>query len=93
MATDVEKLLQGIRLLSTDQKLYLQRALSREMADMTAAEHDTDSADLRYQQELLRAGLISEPKPRYPDQAASKSYCPVAISGKPLSETIIEERR
>ena len=40
---------------------------------------------------LLAKGLISEIPKRVRD-AAEETYAPVALTGKPLSETILEER-
>jgi hypothetical protein len=42
-------------------------------------------------QALVVAGLIKEIKPR--SQKSLTDYVPVPILGKPLSETVIEERR
>jgi hypothetical protein len=44
------------------------------------------------EQEMVRAGELTVPL-RKPDPSAYESWTPVEIQGKPLSETIIEERR
>lgn len=41
---------------------------------------------------LLAKGIISEIPPRVPD-VEEESFEPIEVPGKPLSETIIEERR
>jgi hypothetical protein len=47
-----------------------------------------------YQQLLVDAGLLERVEARPPrDAAVFDQFQPVKISGKPLSETIIEERR
>ena len=43
-----------------------------------------------YRQRLLKLGLIKE-RPDVP--ADTTPYTPIAVSGPPLSQTIIEERR
>jgi len=47
--------------------------------------------DLRIQHALYDAGLISEIKPRV--KRPRECRPPIRIKGKPLSETIIEDRR
>jgi len=42
-------------------------------------------------QALIDAGLLKEIKPR--SKKSHTDYVPVPIQGKPLSETVIEERR
>ena len=49
--------------------------------------------DEDYQKRLVEAGLLKEVRPRRCDQQAFERFEPVEISGKPLSETVIEERR
>lgn len=49
--------------------------------------------DDEYQRHLVTSGLMKSAKPRRRDQQAFERFEPVEITGKPLSETIIEERR
>jgi hypothetical protein len=49
--------------------------------------------DDEYQRQLVASGLMQSVKPRRRDQQAFDRYQPVEIAGKPLSDTIIEERR
>ena len=44
------------------------------------------------EQILLAKGIISEIPPRVPDDE-EETFEPIEVPGKPLSETIIEERR
>ena len=48
--------------------------------------------DQRIQRALYEAGLVTEIKPPITDPALYRR-APIMIKGKPLSETIIEERR
>ena len=43
-------------------------------------------------EEILAKGIISEIPPRVPDDE-EETFEPIEVPGKPLSETIIEERR
>jgi hypothetical protein len=96
MATDLGKLLAEIGSLSAEEKLrlreYLDIAINGHGEDARAGEGGVVAADLQYQELLKSAGLLREVKPRKRDQAAFDSYRPVQISGRPLSETIVEER-
>lgn len=47
----------------------------------------------RLDQTLLEAGVISEIPPRITDPTAYEDWEPVEVTGKPLSEIIIEDRR
>lgn len=94
MAPHVAKLIADIRSLPPEDRETIVKALSG-----TAAQPGQQSltpeqaADEAYQRMLLEAGLISEIRLRCRDQAAFDSYKPISISGEPLSETIIRERR
>ena len=50
-------------------------------------------ADQELQRRLLAAGVISEIKPPPRFLPARERFTPVPITGEPLSETIIRERR
>jgi hypothetical protein len=88
VATDIEKLIDEIRALSASQRRRLQQVLAEELDGGCAPL--TDEA---YQRLLLAAGLVTEVRARRRDQKSFDAFKPVRISGKPLSETIIEERR
>jgi hypothetical protein len=51
---------------------------------------DFEKEDLLIQQSMLRAGLITAI--RFPRRKTMENVPPAPIKGKPLSETIIEER-
>jgi hypothetical protein len=50
-------------------------------------------ADQELQRRLLAAGVISEIKPPHRLLPARERFTPVPITGEPLSETVIRERR
>jgi hypothetical protein len=52
---------------------------------------DGGDADLRLQRALFEDGLIEEVRPR--SLSKFTPFKPVKVTGKPLSETVIEERR
>jgi hypothetical protein len=94
MATDIDTLIREIRSLPPDEQRRLQRVLAEGAPDNNQSSPSADKiTDENYQQRLVDAGLLKHVKPRRRDQQAFDSFRPVEISGKPLSETIIEERR
>ena len=94
MATDIETLIREIRSLPPDEQCRLQQALAEGLSrGNTFSPTEDEIADGEYQQRLVEAGLLKQVKPRHRDQQAFDRFRPVEISGKPLSETIIEERR
>lgn len=52
-----------------------------------------ESIELRLQRALSAEGLLSEIKMPFIARSESEEVPPVKIKGRPLSETIIEERR
>jgi len=62
-----------------------------QMLEKEIAEDGYSPEEERVHQALLQAGLIKEIKPRHRQSKLDRPLIP--IQGKPLSETIIEERR
>ena len=84
--SSVERLVQGARALQPEELQQLIEALSRD------AEPRTGMSEEEFQAHLLEAGIISDlPKPLAERQQSD--FQPITVQGKPLSETIIEERR
>lgn len=82
----VERLVREARTLPPEEWRQLIEALSGN------AEPQTAISEEEFQAHLLKAGIISElPKPLADRQTSD--FQPIAVQGKPLSETIIEERR
>jgi hypothetical protein len=94
MAPHVEKLIAEIRALPREDQETIVKVLTESHPDAVAAPlSEEQAADLAYQKQLLAAGLISEIRLRQRDQEAFDRYTPISITGEPLSETIIRERR
>ena|SRR5438046_2745428 len=60
-------------------------------ANTNHVHQDAVDLDQRIQQALYSAGLVTEIKP--PVKRPRQRHPPINIKGKPLSETIIEDRR
>ena len=69
----------------------------RELRDWWTEQNIAEPAPIisedELQQRLLRAGIIRHIPPPITDFAPYQNRTPVSIEGKPLSETVIEERR
>jgi hypothetical protein len=87
-ATDVERLIAEVEQLSPEQQRSLYKVLEEKIATATSPRAMTEEAFL---QNLFNQGRISH-IPQRPPTARQRS-APVKIAGKPLSETIVEERR
>ncbi len=90
MSANVERVLQEIKRLTPDELRQLRAALNEE-----EAVSKPKITEEEFEQYLLAEGVISEPKrhPTEEDLARFRAYKPVTVKGKPVSETIIEERR
>jgi hypothetical protein len=97
MATDVEWLIREIRSLSADDRRRVHQALAAEAPGTgSAAPESGEAEDRAYQELLVRAGLLESVRIRRRDQTSQTSFenfRPISVVGKPVSETIIEERR
>ena len=80
------------RVLNVIQKLKPDELarVRHEVEDRLKPDSSSDEEEL-FLQALLQAGLITEIK--RPNRTKKRDQQPVPIKGRPLSETIIEERR
>jgi len=83
----LEKVWEEVQELPSDDQQQLWKKLD-EMLDGSAR-----SKEEELQRKLLEAGLISEIKPPITDFTPYQNRRPIEVKGKPVSETIIEERR
>ncbi len=82
----LNRILEDIRALELTELGSVERAVQERLE--TAG---YSIAEWKAMQALVESGLMKEIKPRCTER--SIEYNPVPIQGKPLSETIIEERR
>ena len=82
----LERILQDIKTLEPEELLQVEQAVQAQLA-RTGYSLEEELV----LQELLKVGLLTEIKPRRTDRQVA--YPLVPIQGKPLSETILEERR
>ncbi len=82
----LNRVLEDIKTLQPEELRQVQRVVDERLAPTEA-----EDPDERVLQAMLKAGLIAEIK--RPDRTPKPERPAVPITGKPLSETIIEERR
>jgi hypothetical protein len=80
------RILEDLSTLERDELQRVQQAVEARLASNT--KEDTEEG---FVQALLQAGLIAQIK--RPDRSQQREHRLVPIQGKPLSETIIEDRR
>jgi hypothetical protein len=88
MATDIQRLIEQIDALPPDDQARVRQAILATAAAPSPPDHSVE-----LQQRLIAAGLLKGFKAPRRDTEAFQTRKPANIQGKPLSETIIEERR
>lgn len=89
MSTNVERVLDQIRSLTAEEQQQVRVALNSGNTTKTLA------TEAEFEQHLLASGVLTEIPPPFTeaDIQAFRNYKPITVEGKPVSETIIEERR
>ncbi len=90
MATKLEQILQDVRALSPEDQQQLCRILA---ATLPVFQTVAPATEATFQQQLVAAGLLREIKWPAATQVPSARRPRVTVQGKPLSATVIEERR
>jgi hypothetical protein len=88
-APDFDQIWDAVKALDIEKQERLRNLLDRLLARGARPLSEEDEIDL----ELLKEGILDSVPPTAPDQKSFDGWKPVAIEGKPVSETIIEERR
>jgi hypothetical protein len=88
-ALDFNQIWEAVKALDADKRQRLRNLLDILLARGEKVLSDEEEEEL----ELLKEGILDYVPPAPMDQKSFEEWKPVAIEGKPLSETIIEERR
>ncbi len=88
MSPAVEKLIERAKKLTPEER----QELATSLRDLTLGEAASTLRD-QVNEALIRDGLMTHPARRAMSQAEYSKRKPIAVRGKPVSETIIEERR
>lgn len=90
MQVTVEKIESEVRQLSAEDlrkvRNLVDSLLEKEEAKSKMTEED-------FERRLYEKGIISEVKPPITDFSRYDDYKPITVTGEPISETIIRERR
>jgi hypothetical protein len=92
MATDIEKLIRELQSLGPGELRDLRHAVDERMSNLSDPT-DPELQEYEFKRRLVAAGLLNEVRPPVPDPGSYRDRNPVSVAGKPLSETIMEERR
>jgi hypothetical protein len=92
----VEEIVKAVRELPPQEQAEVRRRIEGllpepDQADVPGESLAAGDLDQRLQRAMYEAGLVSEIKPRVKRPRVRPP--PIKIKGKPLSETIIEDRR
>ena len=83
---NLDRVLEGVRSLTAAERQELRTRLDRWPSPSPSTEDELD-------RRLLCAGVIGQVPTPLTDLAPYRRWKPITLKGKPLSETIIEERR
>jgi len=89
MSATLSKILEEVRLLPPRE----QRQLRSQLDAIVPFPPTTDELEDEFERELMAEGILGEVKPLPDDDPEFHAYRPVTVTGKPISEMIIEERR
>ncbi len=90
MSATLDKIIEEVRALSPEDQKLLQEWLKSIVSSTIATEDELEDA---FERELVAEGVLGEVKPLPRSDPEFDAYQPVTVKGKPVSETIIEERR
>ncbi len=84
----LEKVLEEVKSLTPEEQIKV-----RELLDDILPLKKNPPTREEYEKYLLAKGVISHIPTRQPPSPERKAFKPIKVEGKPISETIIEERR
>jgi hypothetical protein len=87
-ATNFDKVVELVQALNDAEKWRL-----RDLLDVWLAPPGPPMTEDEVNQEMLRESILDQVPPPITDPTPSKNRKLIEVEGKPLSETIIEERR
>jgi hypothetical protein len=89
MSTTLDKIIEEVQHLPLDE----QRQLRERLNAIAPASPTEDELEDAFERELIAEGVLGEVAPLPDDDPEFYAYRPVTVTGKPISEMIIEERR
>ena len=89
MSSTIARILEEVRTLPPKE----QRQLRLQLNAIVPSAPTMDELEDEFERELMAEGILGEVKPLPDHDPQFHAYRPVTVTGKPVSETIIEERR
>lgn len=92
MSATLDKIIEAVRMLPPDE----QRQLIEQLRTIVPAAVSADEREDEFERELVAKGIIGAVEPLTATEEEIRqyrAYRPVTVTGQPISETIIEERR
>jgi hypothetical protein len=83
-----DQVCQAVRALTPAEQWRL-----RKLLDVWLAPPEAALSEEELDQELMREGVLDQVPAPLTDPSSYEAWTPVSIQGKPISETILEERR
>ena len=84
----LRKMLDDVKRLTPDEQRQLREALDRLLSSSS-----TPPTEEQFERELVESGILDAILPPVSAGQPSQAWKPVDVKGKPLSETIVEDRR
>jgi hypothetical protein len=91
-SVSLEKIIEEVRALTPDEQRKVKELIDSLLVSPLETPLPLSPEDL-VERRLLERGVISEIPKRLPDPDQYRDFKPVEVKGKPVSETIVEERR
>ena len=88
MSSTIARILEEVRTLPPKE----QRQLRLQLNAIVPSAPTMDELEDEFERELMAEGILGEVKPLPDHDPQFHAYRPVTVTGKPVSETIIEER-
>ena len=89
----LEKVIADVKTLAPAELEMVREIVSSLLNEPDKPQMTEDEREDAFERELMAEGVLGEVKPLDPDDPQFYAYRPVTVEGKPVSETIIEERR
>ncbi len=90
MQVTIEKIEKEVKQLSTEELRKVRKLVDSLLEKQEAKPKMTED---EFEQHLYEKGIIGKPPPPITDFSRYENYKRIEVKGKPVSETIIEERR
>ena len=90
-STNLEKVIEEVKALTQEEQLQVRELIDSLLQNPVETQERLSPEDL-LERRLLERGVISDIPKRNFDPDTYKEFEPIEVKGKPVSETIIEER-